>query len=104
MFIGSAERKLAKPEWISPDTERHHAFAFGSSGSSELLCDSWRYSPMARVSQITRSPWRSRGTKKDGERRRSSARTSGSWLSTTSTVKSSPANLHNNHPRSDHAP
>ncbi len=32
MFIGSAERRLAKPECTSPDTDRHHAFALGSSG------------------------------------------------------------------------
>ena len=35
MFIGSAERRLAKPEWISPDTDRHHALALGSVGSRE---------------------------------------------------------------------
>ena len=51
-FIGKAERKLANPEWTSPDTDRHQALDFGSSGKSERSTDSCRYSPIAKVSQI----------------------------------------------------
>ena len=59
---------------------------------------------MARVSQIMRSPWRSRGTKNDGERRRSSARTSGIVAVDNVHREVQPGELHNSHPRSDQAP
>ena len=46
---------------------------------------------MASVSQIRASPWLSRGTRKDGDRCRSSARLDGSSIGSTSSSMSSPA-------------
>src|SRR5215467_7559699 len=104
-FIGNAERKLEKPECISPDIERHRARAlsfFGNSPASGKI--SLRYSAIASVSQILRPLWVRHGTRKDGESSRSSARVEGSSLATICSSKSRPANLQSSQPRSDQDP
>ena len=101
-FIGSAERRLAKPECISPQTARQWARAAGSAGSrpaSGLI--SFRYSPIARVSQTLTLSCSRQGTRKEGDSSKSSARVAGSSIGATRSAKSSPAILHSNQPRSD---
>src|SRR5665213_406244 len=49
-FMGSAERRLAKPDWISPETDRHLArSAVASASRPRSGTHSWRYSAMALV-------------------------------------------------------
>ena len=101
-FIGSAERRLAKPECISPQIARQCARATRSAGSSPALgLSSSRYSAIASVSQ-TLTPscsGRAPGTTataaaaRRGRRHRRSAAPSSS--------NSSPANRHSSQPRSD---
>src|SRR3546814_7713760 len=68
-FIGRAERRLEKPECISPLIDRQWARATRSVGSSPALgFSSLRYSAIARVSQIETLPSVSRGTRKEGDR------------------------------------
>src|SRR6516225_3634191 len=105
MFMGKAERRLIKPECISPEIERQRARADTSWGSRPASGNSsLRYSAMASVSHTLTDPLISDGTRKDGDRSRSSARIEGSSEGAMSSSKSSPAILHNNQPRSDHEP
>src|SRR5215468_2524150 len=105
MFIGKAERRLMKPECISPETDRQSARAATSGGSRPASgYSSLRYSAMASVSHTLTDPLVSDGTRKEGDRSSSSARVEGSSEGTTCSSKSSPASLHNNQPRSDHEP
>src|ERR1700678_276972 len=101
-FIGNAERMLAKPECISPEMERQWVRAAASFGRSPAWGKtSLRYSAMASVSQTLRPLWVKQGTRNDGDSSKSSARALGSSLGKTSSLKSRPAILHSNQPRSD---
>src|SRR5579864_1315191 len=105
MFIGRAERILANPECISPETERQCARATGSVGNRPAPGNSsLRYSAIASVSHTLTAPVVSEGTRNDGDSSNNSARVEGSSAGATSTSKSSPANLHRSQPRSDHEP
>src|ERR1700681_1822563 len=105
MFIGSAERKLLKPECISPEIERQRARSAGAAGMSPASgFNSFRYSAMASVSQTLTPSQTRQGTKKEGESRSSSARVDGSSLRACRSSKSRPANLQRSHPRSDQEP
>src|SRR5258706_11835142 len=98
--MGSAERRLEKPECISPQIERQRARAARSSGSSPAFgFNSFRYSPIASVSHILTLPCLSEGTRNEGERRSNSARVDGSSIGAVSSAKSSPAMRHSNQPR-----
>mgnify|MGYP003694652663 CR=1 FL=1 len=102
-FIGSADRKLANPECISPQIERQRRAAGRSAGSSPAFGrTSLRYSAIARVSQILMPSWVRQGTRIEGDSSSSSARFAGSSTGTTSSTNSTPAIRHNSHPRSDH--
>src|SRR5262245_15054224 len=104
-FIGSAERRLLKPECISPEIERQRARAARSAGirpASGLI--SLRYSAIARVSQIRMLLWVRQGTRNDGASRSNSARVDGSSLDTICSMKSRPAILQSNQPRRDQEP
>jgi hypothetical protein len=104
-FIGSAERKLLKPECISPQTARQCARAARSSGISPAPgSSSLRYSAIASVSHTLMPSWVKQGTRNDGDSRSSSARVEGSSLRACCSSKSSPAILQSSHPRSDHVP
>jgi hypothetical protein len=103
--MGSDDRRLTKPECISPEIERQRARSAGSLGSRPASgFHSWRYSPIASVSQITTLPCVRRGTRNDGASSMSSARLDGSSLGNTRTSNSSPASSQSNQPRNDHAP
>src|SRR5690606_21666488 len=66
-FIGSAERRLWKPECISPETDRQCARATRSAGNSPASgAISFRYSAIASVSQTVTPPWTRRGTSTEG--------------------------------------
>src|SRR5215467_767098 len=105
MFIGKAERRLLKPECISPETARQIARAAASCGSNPAFGNnSLRYSAIASVSQTLTDPLISDGTKKEGDNNSSSARVEGSSAAATSSWKSSPAILHSSQPRSDQDP
>ena len=105
MFIGSAERRLLKPECISPEIERQRARSARVCGTRPASgLSSLRYSAMASVSQTLTPAWVRRGTRKEGESSSSSARTEGSSLRLCSSSKSRPANLHRSQPRSDQEP
>src|SRR5271169_4371297 len=68
-FIGKAERKLPKPECISPQIERHRARAARLAGNNPALgLSSLRYSAIAKVSHTLIPSWVRHGTKIDGER------------------------------------
>src|SRR6185369_3531739 len=68
MFIGSAERRLANPECISPQIERQRERASVSVGSKPASgFSSLRYSPIAKVSHTITPPWVRHGTRKDGD-------------------------------------
>src|SRR4029077_7174472 len=95
MFIGRAERILANPECISPETERQRARATGSFGNRPAWGNiSLRYSAIANVSHTLTAPVVSEGTRNDGDSSNSSARVEGSSVDTPPTSKSSPAILH----------
>src|SRR5712692_7182149 len=105
MFIEKAERRLMKPECISPETARQSARAATSGGRRPASGhNSLRYSAMASVSHTLTDPLVSDGTGKEGDRSSSSARIVGSSEAATCSSKSSPAILHSNQPRSDHEP
>src|SRR5882757_5311642 len=105
MFIGSAERRLLKPECISPEIERQRARSARFFGISPAVgFSSLRYSAIASVSQIWTPSWVRQGTRNEGESSSSSARVEGSSLAVCCALKSSPAILHSNHPRSDQEP
>src|SRR3984893_10440566 len=102
MFIGKAERRLLKPECISPQIERQQARAarlLGSSPASGFT--SLRYSAIASVSHTFTPPWVRQGTRKEGDSSSNSARVVGSSLESIVSTKSRPASLHSNQPRSD---
>ena len=105
MFIGSDERSALNPECISPQIARQcarTARSAGSNAASGLI--SFRYSPIASVSH-TRAPSCSRqGTRIEDDSSRISAFIAGSSGGITRSVKSSPANLAINQPRSAQAP
>src|ERR1700733_11501848 len=65
MFIGRADRKLLKPECISPEIDRQWARATGSRGSRAASGhSSFKYSAMASVSHTLTFPVVSEGTRK----------------------------------------
>src|SRR5581483_4778915 len=104
-FIGSAERRLEKPECISPETERQCARAVRACGSSPASGRiSLRYSAIASVSQTLMPLWLRQGTRNDGDNNNNSARVEGSLLATVCSSNSSPAILHSSQPRSDQEP
>ena len=81
MFIGRAERRLLKPECISPETERLCVRAARSAGRMPALGKvSLRYSAIASVSHTCMPLWSSAGVRKDGDSSRSSARAPGSSI------------------------
>src|SRR6476469_4204224 len=101
-FIGSAERRLAKPECISPEIARQCARAarsFGKRPAFGLI--SARYSAIASVSQTDVPSCSRHGTRKDGDKSKRSARVEGSSAERTRSSNSSPAILHKSQPRSD---
>src|SRR5438270_13216461 len=74
-FIGSAERRLAKPECISPEIARQCARAARSLGRRPALgLISARYSAIASVSQTDVPSCSRQGTRKDGDKRNCLAR------------------------------
>jgi len=74
-FIGSDERKAEKPECISPEIARQCARCTALEGKSCAFgATSFKYSPMAKVSQTFTSSCVSMGTKMDGDSKSSSAR------------------------------
>src|SRR5262249_20193228 len=104
-LIGSAERKLLKPECISPAIARQWARATRSAGMSLALgFSSLTYSAMASVSQTLTPSWVRQGTRNDGDSRRSSARVGGAALGACCSSKSSPAIWKSNQPRNDQEP
>jgi len=105
MFIGSEERRAAKPECISPQIERQCARATGSAGSSPASgLISCRYSAIASVSQISMPLWCSAGTRIEEDSSSISARMAGSSGEITSSLKSSSASLAMSQPRRAQAP
>src|SRR5262245_5663759 len=101
--MGSAERRLLKPECISPLMARQCARATLLVGSSPLLgLISLRYSAIASVSQILTSLWVRHGTSIDGESSSSSLRALASSGGMMTSLKSSLANRASSQPRSDH--
>src|ERR1700722_14941296 len=105
MFIGSAERRLEKPECISPDTERQRARSpVSRGGSPDLGESSLRYSAIASVSHTLTGPLVRHGTRNEGESSRSSALVEGSSAPTICSSNSRPASLHRSQPRRDHEP
>jgi len=104
-FIGSAERKLLKPECISPEIARQRARATRSAGMSLASgFNSLTYSAMASVSQTLTPSWVRQGTRNEGDSRRSSARVDGSSLGACCSTNSRPAILQSSHPRNDQEP
>jgi len=102
-FIGSAERRLAKPECISPQIARQCARAARSSGRSPLPGTvSARYSPIARVSHTFTPSCVRHGTRMLGASNRISWRASGSSGATITSSKARPAKRAMSHPRKDH--
>src|SRR3954447_10851624 len=102
-FIGSAERKLAKPECISPEIARQCARAARSLGKSPAFgFISATYSAIASVSHTDVPSCSRHGTRKDGDSKSSSARVEGSFDDKTRSSKSRPAILQRSQPRSDH--
>src|SRR5260370_15379614 len=105
MLMGRAERRLMKPECISPEIERQSARAAASGGSRPASGDSsLRYSAMASVSHTLTEPLVSEGTRKEGDRTKSSARIEGSPEPATCSSKPRPAVWHSSQPRTDHEP
>src|SRR6266849_2766346 len=103
--MGNAERRLMKPECISPEIARQSARAATSWGRRPVSGrNSLRYSAIASVSHTLTDPLVSDGTRKEGDRSKSAARLEGSSEGATCASKSSPAILHSNQPRSDHEP
>src|SRR4029077_12493687 len=101
-FIGNADRRLANPECISPQIERQRELAGPTAGSSPGFgLSSFRYSAIAKVSQILMPSWVRHGTRIEGDSSSSSARFAGSSTETTSSTNSTPAILHKSQPRSD---
>src|SRR5579862_1585799 len=102
-LTGSAERNAANPECISPQIARQWARAAGSFGSSPAFGrSSFRYSPIANVSQIETPSWIKVGTRIDEDCSRSSARTDGSSADTICSSKSRPAHFASSQPRRHH--
>src|ERR1039458_6694083 len=102
-FIGKAERRLPKPPCISPEIERQGAAAARDGGNRCARgLTSLRYSAMAIVSQTAIDLWVKRGTRKLGDRSKSSARIAGSSLGMMVSSNARPANLHKSHPLRDH--
>src|SRR6516165_12729688 len=100
MFIGKAERILAKPECISPETERQLARATRSLGNRPASGNnSLRYSAIASVSHTLTAPVVSEGTRNEGDSNSSSARVDGSSAGTICTSKSSPDILQSSQPQ-----
>src|SRR3954453_537774 len=101
-FIGKEPRSAAKPECISPDTERQWARALGSSGS---MCAfgkvSFKYSARASVSHTTTSPWTRYGMRIDEDCNNNSARFVGSSGETTFSSNVIPERRASKKPRSD---
>ena len=101
-FIGSAERRLEKPECISPQIARQCARAARSAGSRPASGRvSFRYSAIASVSQTLMPSSVRQGTRMDGERSSSSLRASASSGATITSSKSSPAKRARSQPRND---
>jgi hypothetical protein len=93
---------LAKPEPISPQTERQCARAIRSAGSSPASGrTSSRYWAIARVFQTFAPSWVRQGTRIEGASSSSSLRTSASSGETIISSNSSPAKRSSSQPRSD---
>ena len=105
MFIGSDPRIEPKPECISPQIARQCARAFASAGSNWALgLTSFRYSPMARVSQTLTPLCCSAGTSIEADSSSISAFMAGSSGEITFSVKSRPASRAISQPRRAQAP
>src|SRR5882672_2896371 len=101
-FIGSAERRLLKPECISPQMARQWARAAGLDGSRPLFdFNSLRYSAIARVSQTLTPSCVRHGTRMDGDNSSNSLRESTSSGGIIRSLKSSPTKRASSHPRND---
>ena len=102
-FIGNDARRLAKPEFISPLTDRQWARAMRSSGIRPAFgLISFRYCAIASVFQTFAPSCVRQGTRIEGASSRSSLRASASSIETITSSKSSPENFAINQPRSDH--
>src|SRR4029077_19021020 len=102
-LTGSAERNAANPECISPQIARQWARASGFVGSNPAFgLSSFKYSPIASVSQIEMPPWIRVGTLIEEDCSNSSARTDGSSAETICSSKSSPAHFASSQPRKHH--
>src|ERR1700730_12545425 len=102
-FTGRAERMGPKPECISPLIERQWVRFTRSSGSKSAAgMISFRYSPIASVSQTLIPLWLRQGTRNEDDKSSSSARIAGSSGEMPFSEKGSPENLVINQPRSDH--
>src|SRR3954469_7526970 len=102
-LTGSEARNVAKPEWISPQIERHLARKTRSRGIiSACGITSLRYSAIASVSHTVAPSWRRHGTRIDDDSSRISAFAEGSSGAVTISSNSSPENLVSSQPRSDH--
>ena len=102
-FIGSDARRLAKPEFISPLTDRQWARAIRSAGIRPAVGTiSFRYWAIASVFQTVAPSCERQGTRIDGASSRSSLRASASSGETMTSAKSMPANLASSQPRIDH--
>src|ERR1700753_3165265 len=102
MLTGSDDRKVAKPEWISPQIERQCAAAIRSDGKRPASGKrSLRYSPIASVSHTVAPSCRRQGIRIDDDSSRISARADASSGAVTTSSNSSPENLVSSQPSSD---
>ena len=91
------------PECISALIERQRVrFARSAGNKSAAGLISFRYSPIASVSQTFSPLWLRQGTRKEEDKSNSSARITGSSGEMTFSEKGSPENLVINQPRSAH--
>src|ERR1700733_10098592 len=102
-LTGSDARKVVKPEWISPQIERQWARNTRSAGNNPAFgMVSLRYSAIASVSHTTAPSCRRHGTRIDDDNSRISARAEASSGEVTTSSNSSPENLVNSQPRTNH--
>src|SRR6202789_428927 len=102
-LTGNDARKVVDPEWISPQIEKQCARNARSGGNRPAFgMTSLRYSAIASVSHTVAPSWRRHGTRMDDDNSKISARAEASSGEVTISSNSSPENLVNSQPRSDH--
>lgn len=102
MFIGKEDLSAVKPECISPQMDRQWARCTELEGSKFFFgATSFKYSPIASVSQTLTLLWCRQGTKIEGDKSSNSALLSGVSVGTLISSKSTPDILVINHPLSD---